>query len=190
MCRAAAYARAGHVTARQFCDWLERSARLSQGRLAMPQSQRVRMCAATKKGARGQIRMQFSSFSQLDRSDNQTSMLKGSLPSQRARGHGKMEGAVIEGRKSRLWFYEVFICHGGVSAAARSSRGIRWVGSCGLEGRRAKRRRMRAQQLRVCWEGEGRWKRQLGEGAALLYSSKAAAVPCTCVARRQGEHHD
>jgi len=35
------------------------------------------MCAATKKGARGQIRMQFSSFSQLDRSDNQTSMLKG-----------------------------------------------------------------------------------------------------------------
>jgi hypothetical protein len=27
VCRAAAYARAGHVTARQFCDWLERSAR-------------------------------------------------------------------------------------------------------------------------------------------------------------------
>ena len=36
------------------------------------------MYAAYKKGAKGQIRMQFSSFSQLDRSDNQTSMLKGS----------------------------------------------------------------------------------------------------------------
>ncbi|OAF54678.1 hypothetical protein VC83_08810 [Pseudogymnoascus destructans] len=40
-------------------------------------SQRVRMCAATKKGARGQIGRQFSSLSQLDRSDDQTSMLKG-----------------------------------------------------------------------------------------------------------------
>ncbi|ELR02504.1 hypothetical protein GMDG_01030 [Pseudogymnoascus destructans 20631-21] len=35
-------------------------------------SQRVRMCAATKKGARGQIGRQFSSLSQLDRSDDQT----------------------------------------------------------------------------------------------------------------------
>jgi hypothetical protein len=84
-CRAAVYARAGNVTVRHFCDWVGRSARHSLGRLAMPQSQRFRTCAATKKGARGAIRTQFSSISHLDRSDD-------FVDTQRARCHRKELG--------------------------------------------------------------------------------------------------
>src|SRR3982074_597009 len=56
---------------------------------------------------------------------------KGSLPSQRAREHGRRGH---RRRKWRLWFWEAFMCHCGFSAAARPSQGIRWAGSCSVEG--------------------------------------------------------
>lgn len=117
VCRAAAYARAGHVTARHFCDWLGRSARGSQGRLAMPLSQRLRMCATTKKCAREAGRSERSSAHSRILTDPTTRCRcsKGSLPSQRARGHGRRGH---RRRKSWLWFCEAFMCH-------------MWVFSCG-----------------------------------------------------------
>ncbi len=69
-------------------------------------ARRLQMCAATRKGAREAGRAERSSarFSRLDRSDGQN------VDAQRARCHrnelGGMEGAVIGGRKSRLWLCE------------------------------------------------------------------------------------
>ncbi|OBT45567.1 hypothetical protein VE00_03583 [Pseudogymnoascus sp. WSF 3629] len=119
MCRAAVFARAGHVTARHFCDWLDRRARHSRGRLRMPQSQEASDVRGDEEGRkRGRSSgTQLSSFSHLDRSDGKN------VDAQRARCHrkelGGMEGAVIGGRNSRLWLCEAFMYQCGFSAAAR-----------------------------------------------------------------------
>jgi hypothetical protein len=192
-CRAAVYERAGHVTARHFCDWLGRSVRRSQGRLSMSLSQLLQECATRKKGAREQIRAQLSSV--LACRSTRARRSKGWLPSQTfwSTKGAVAEGAVIEGG-SRVRFCEVFVCHCRFSAAARPTQGIHWVEPRSVGGGGAERRRMRAQQVRECWNG---WQRDSwGEGAALLYNSKAASSPCTRLPRlggrqtQQGEHHD
>jgi len=177
VCRAAAYARAGHVTARHFCDWLGRSARGSQGRLAMPLSQRLRMCATTKKGAREAGRSERSSAHSRILTDPTTRRRcsKGSLPSQRARGHGRRGH---RRRKSWLWFCEAFMCHMWVFSCGEAEPGDPLGGAmqCGGGGG-AKRRTMRAQQVRECWEGEGRRRETVGGGSCFFIELSSGGRP-------------
>ncbi|KFY64956.1 hypothetical protein V496_02908, partial [Pseudogymnoascus sp. VKM F-4515 (FW-2607)] len=110
VCRAAVYARAGHVTARHFCDWLGRRARHSRGRLRMSQSQDASDVRGDgERRERGRPKgTQLSSSSHLDRSDGQTSRRsKGSLPSQKS--SAAWTAAVIGGRNSRLALRSVHV---------------------------------------------------------------------------------
>lgn len=79
------------------------------------------MCAATRKGARvaGQVERNSARSRILTDLTTRRRCSKGSLSSQRARGHGKMEGAVIKGLESMLWFCEAFMFHCRFSPAAR-----------------------------------------------------------------------
>ena len=80
-----------------------------------------------------------------------------------------MEGAVIEGRKSRLWLCEAFICHCGFPAAARPSRGFHWAGPCSVKGAEgpsvAHDERSRCENVGKERTAEGDTR---GEGGALL----------------------
>ncbi|KFY36156.1 hypothetical protein V494_05258, partial [Pseudogymnoascus sp. VKM F-4513 (FW-928)] len=118
-------ARAGHVTARHFCDWLGRYARHSRGRLRMPRSREASEKRGDEEGLnRGRSSgTQLSSISHLDRSDDQD------VDAQRACCHrGELGG---KGVNRGCGSAEAFMCHCGFSAAARPSRGIRWAGLCG-----------------------------------------------------------
>ena len=116
------------------------------------------MCAATKKGARGRIRTQTSSFSHLDRSNDQTSILKRLVAIVKSSGAWKARSS--KGGNRACGSVNALMCYCVFSAAARPSRGIRWAGPCSVEGaERAKRRTMSAAGARKLGErsdgGEG-----------------------------------
>lgn len=84
---------------------------------------------------------QLSSFSHPDRSDGQTSILKGLVAIAKSSVAWKAQSSEGANRG--------YSCHCGFSAAARPSQGIRWVASCGVEGGGVKGRKPQAESEAV-----------------------------------------
>ncbi len=80
-----------------------------------------------------------------------------------------MEGAVIGGRKSRLWLCECVHVPLRVFSCGEAEQ-IRWAGPCSVEGAEgSKRRRMSAAGARMLgWRSDGGEGQSRGEGVALL----------------------
>jgi hypothetical protein len=121
------------------------------------------------------IRTQLSSFSHLDRSDDQMSMFKGLVAIAKSSGAWKA-------RSSKAKIVVVVLrsvhCHMWVFSCGEAEPGDPLGGAmqCGGGGG-AKRRTMRAQQVRECWEGEGRRRETVGGGSCPFIELSSGGRP-------------
>lgn len=106
-----------------------------------------------------------------------------------------MEGVAIDGRGSRWWLCEAFMCHCGFSVTARPSQGSVGRGHAAQRGRKGEAshyRRRRCETVGKVWDGG---ERQSREGASPFTELESGGKPvyAPCPIRRapnQGEHQD